>query len=258
MVKEKGLWRERKEGQPVKGMVPFVLGAFMMAGPVSAMGEVRFFDHFHRDAIRSGSSYVEGYLGYTEYDHPDVSSIHVGARGGIPLVPRFELGLGGGFVDMDYDGGGGASGLTDLDIVGKYHLGTRGSNRITVGGSLTLPVGDEEIGEGNADLGLFGAIRRPLDGNTVLMGSAGLNFEERGGTDRKSSLHLGGGLIHRVDGRLHLLGELGMDTEGDRMLFTAGVDYLTWSGGRLRGAVSLGIDDGSPDFMLRGGYLTGF
>ncbi len=246
----------------MKSIIPVILGSFIF-GQVALAGtvtkdEVRFFDHFHRDAARSAGSYVEGNIGYARFDHPDVTTTHFGARGGIPLAPRFELGLGGGFINVDPDGGGNESGLTDLDIVGKYHLGRRGSNRITVGGSLTLPIGDEDVGEGNADIGFFGAIRHPLGGSTVIMGSAGLNFEERGGEDRESSLHLGGGLIYRVDGRLHLLGELGMDTEGDRMLLTAGADYLAQSGGRLRGAVSLGLDDGSPDFMLRGGYLVRF
>ncbi len=228
-----------------------------MAGPATK-DSVRFFDHFHRDAGYSATSYMEGYIGYAEFDHPDISQTSFGVQGGIPLAPRFELGLGGGFASIDTDGGYDESGLTDIDVIGKYRLRHQGDGRIVLGGSLTLPVGDEDIGEGNADFGFFGAVRHPLSMETVVMGSVGLNFEEWGGEGRESSLHLGGGLLHRMDRRLHLLGELGMDTEGDRMLLTTGVDYLSYAGGRLRGAVSLGLDDGSPDFVLRGGYLVRF
>jgi hypothetical protein len=51
---------------------------------------------------------------------------------------------------------------------------------------------------------------------------------------------------------------LSIRTEGDYILLSGGVDYPMKSGGRLRGALGLGLDDGAPNFALRGGYYLGF
>ena len=220
--------------------------------------DVRFFEHFQRDAARSSETYVEGNGFYAKFDDHDRSISGLRLQGGIPFAANVEVGFGGGFIRIKPDNYSSESGLTDIDMVGKYHLSNQGSNRVTIGASLTLPIGDEDVGQGNADIGFFGAIRHPIDNKIVVMGSAGLNFEEQGDNDRETSVHLGGGAIYQVDRQLHLTGELGMDTEGDRMALTAGADYRAQGGGRLRGAVSLGLDDGSPDFALQVGYLVRF
>ncbi len=220
--------------------------------------DVRFFQHFQRDAAQSSVVYVEGSGSYAKYDDSDLSATAFVVQGGIPLAANIEVGLGGGFVRVKPENGSSESGLADIEIVGKYHVRDQGNNRVTVGASLTLPIGDEDIGQGDTDIGFFGAIRHPVDNKTVVMGMAGLNFEEQGDDDRETSFQLGGGVIYQVDRQLHLSGELGLHTEGDRMALTAGADYQTQGRGRLRGAVLLGLDDGSPDLMLQAGYLVRF
>ncbi len=219
---------------------------------------VRFFDHFQTDAARSTAIYVEGWGLHAKYDDYDLKITGFGARGGIPLASNVEVGLDGGWLSYDPDYGDGSSGLTDIGITGKYHLEKRGVDRITLGIRLTLPFGDEDIGEGNTDVGFFGAIRHPLSSRTVILGVAGLNFDEQADGDRDTSLHLGAGSLYQLDGRLHLIGEFSVETEDDIMAITGGADYLLQNGSRLRGAISLGLDDGSPDFLMRAGYLARF
>jgi len=52
--------------------------------------------------------------------------------------------------------------------------------------------------------------------------------------------------------------ELNIRTEGDYILLSGGLDYALQGGGRLRGALGLGVDNGAPNFALRGGYYFGF
>ncbi len=242
-----------------KYMVPLfaatVVAQTAIAGSAT-MDDVRFFEHFQKDAARSAAIYIEGGGVYAKYDDPDFSATGVSIRGGIPLAENIEAGFSGGWGQVKPDKGDSESGLMDIGVVGKYHLNSQENNRITVGASITLPVGDEDIGQGDTDIGFFGAIRHPVNNKTVVMGTAGLDFVERGDDDRDTSFHLGGGAIYQMDQQLHLTGEFGMDTEGDIMALTAGADYLVQSNGRFRGAISLGLDDGSPDFSLQAGYLV--
>lgn len=219
------------------------------------MDDVRFFSHFHRDSAHSANGYIEGTFGFADFDRFDTTSI--GVQGGIPLNPNMEIGLTGGFANVDHDVGSSESGMMDIDVIGKFHLKNLRGHQVTVGASLSLPVGDEDIGQDRTDIGFFGAVRRPITKNMVVMGSVGLDFFDLE-PDRETSLHLGGGLIFKSDKQLHFSGEFALDTEGDVFDITGGLDFKTLASGRLRGSISLGLDDGSPDFALQFGYLHQF
>ena len=144
---------------------------------------------------------------------------------------------------------------------GRYQLKSQSKANITVGGTLTLPIGDADIGQDSLDFGGFVAARMPVDNGMVVMGSVGLNFVEIGGPfgdDREISIHLGGGAIYQLDSRTHLTGEIGLDTEEDYFALTGGVDHILSSTGRVRAALVVGLDDGAPDFALHGGFLLNF
>jgi len=226
----------------------------------ATMDSVKLFDNFFQDASHERGGYAEGSLGYVNDDNLD--GMLLGVRGGAPIAPRLEVGLQVGFVSVDYDYGSSESGLSDPIIGVKYHLDNWKNNQLTVGALLSLPVGDEDVGGDKTNIGVFGAIRHPLNTRTVITGMAGLSSVEvnnRWDNDnREFSLQLGGGLIYKVDNELHALAELTMATEVETMDLTVGADYIVQDNGRLRGSIDLGLDDGSPDFTLTVGYLYRF
>lgn len=66
----------------------------------------------------------------------------------VPISRRFEGAAALSFLSIDPEVGEGRSGMTDVLLHGKYHLPGRRA-QFAVGGSLTLPVGDEDIGSGD-------------------------------------------------------------------------------------------------------------
>jgi hypothetical protein len=219
-----------------------------------AFDDVQLLENFFIDATRNGSFYGEPQFLFADNDFG--SLIAIGGRAGLPLGENFQLGGEFAFANVDPDQGDGESGLTDMRVAGRYNFATRGDLQVAAGGFITLPIGSEDIGEGNTDIGGFGAVRYPVSDGVVLVGSGGLYFVEAG-DDRDVSLALGGGAIFETSRELHWLAELTIQTEGDIALLSGGADYRLAAGGHLRGQLGLGLGDGSPDLQLRVGYLLG-
>ncbi len=76
--------------------------------------------------------------------------------------------------------------------------------------------------------------------------------------DRETALLLGGGIIHQINTQLTFVGELNLVTEGEFGMISGGLDYKLQSGGRLRGTLGLGIDDGAPDLAIVISFLHFF
>ena len=153
------------------------------------------------------------------------------------------------------------SGISDILIAGRYNL-KPDETKISAGGFITLPIGEEKVGQSNLNFGAFGALRHPLESGMVITGTLGIDFSEvpkRGGddSDYETSLNIGGGVIYPHSDQLSIIGEIGLRTEGDFFLLSGGVDYNITSG-RVRGALGVGLDDGAPDVMLLGSYLFQF
>jgi hypothetical protein len=231
-----------------------------------ALSEVRLFQTFFRDAAAPSSPYGEGVLGFSNYENGSV--LNLGLRGGFPVTEQITLGAGLAFLNSDPDVGSGESGISDLRVVGVYHLPTNAPASFSVGGFLTLPIGSDDLGQGEANFGGFGAVRYPVATSTVITGTLSLEFLEgapvgAGGwpaifvqsVDREVSLLFGGGVIHQLNSQFSLVGELNFATEGDFGLLTGGVDYQLQSGSRLRGNLGLGLDDGAPDVSILIGFL---
>jgi hypothetical protein len=229
--------------------------------------QVNLVQTFFQDAMIAANPYGEGFFQFSDYDH-GLSSFDVAAQGAFPLSPKFQLGGGIGFRSVS--NGNSQSGISDLVASGRY-LVVPGPTAIAVGGLLTLPIGDEDIGEGSLDFSFFGSLRHPLPSGFVITGSLALEFVEtktfdfdpttlqvEESTDYNNGLLLAGGFIYPMKSGLSLVTELNIRTEGDYILLSGGVDYPMKSGGRLRGALGLGLDDGAPNFALRGGYYLGF
>lgn len=218
------------------------------------LNEVHLMQNFFRDAAVSSRPYGDAAFQFNDFDGGN--NINIGIQGGLPVQSQFEMMAGWAFISFNPSVGEGESGLSDILVAGKYHLPAN-SAQFSVGGFITLPIGEENLGQGNTNLGGFGAVRYPLAEATVITGAAGLNLLEFG-DDRELSLQIGGGIIHQLQEALHLVGELNIESETDFAMLSGGIDYALQTGSRLRGMLGIGLDDGAPDLSLLGTFLFSF
>jgi len=222
-------------------------------GQRTANDNVRLFQTFFQDAAVAQQPFGEAALGYADFG--PANSVDLGVDAGLPVSPQFEVGVGLHFININPDFGDGNSGITDLPVFGKFHFPSRNGSQLSAGGFITLPIGSEDIGQGNFNFGGFGSLRHPLASNTVLTGTAGLNFLDIG-NDREASLLVGGGLIYEMNPDLNFISELNLQTKTDASLLTGGIDYESGLNSHFRAVLGIGVDSGAPDFLLRVSFLT--
>ncbi len=227
--------------------------------------DVHLFQTLLRDAPITSRPY--GDAAFTFSDYKGGSAWGIGFQGGYPVNPQLEVGVALGFLNFSPEFGDGESGLSDITVAGHYLLKPENPN-MSAGGYITLPVGKEEIGQGNLNFGAFGAMRYPMTNGIVLTGILGFDFlemttyefntttlqlEEK--SSHELSVLIGGGAIYPVNEQFHVVGELNFQTEGDYALLSGGVDYTLGMGNKIRGALGFGLDDGAPDLMLMGSFM---
>jgi hypothetical protein len=245
-----------------------LLSSFLFIAPGKATDDVRLFQDFFRDAPVATSLYGEAGIQYSDYD--GASSLFIGARGGYPLTSAIELNTNIGFINFDVENGDGESGISDILLACRYNF-KPDLTKVSAGGYITLPTGDEDIWQGKLNFGGFGALRYPLDNGIAITGNAGLDFLEtkkykwtaqgiEEETEHETSFHLGAGVIVPIPGndKFHVVGEFNMDSEGDFLMLTAGADYRLSMASRIRAGFGLGLDDGAPDFQLTGTFFHSF
>ena len=179
---------------------------------------------------------------------------------------KIEVGADFGFAMFNPEVGDGQSGITDIGLYGRYNLVNSASpTKISAGAMVTLPIGKEEIGQGNLNFGPFAAVRHALESGLTLAANVGLIFLETTTwevegfdlvekTEYETSFTIGAGAIYPVNNVMSIVGEFVMMTEGDFMALSAAVDYML-GGGHIRGGILLGLDDGAPDFGFLASYL---
>jgi hypothetical protein len=229
---------------------------------------VHLFQSYFFDAPVASSGYGEGGLMYSSYEY--LNTFGLGVQGGYPINDKIEVGTQLFYLNYSPEQGDGQSGISDLGVYGRYNIYNQNQTNFSAGGLVTLPIGSEDVGQGNLNFGFYGAVRHLLSNGLTLAGNLGLIFyetkevefnpntfkiEEK--TSHESYLNLGLGAIYPINTQFNIVGELNFHSEGDYMMLTGGADYLLGSG-RLRGALGLGLDDGAPDFMLMGSYSIGF
>ena len=221
--------------------------------PLSGQNDaVRLFQTFYEDAARADNPYGQAFFGYSDFSFG--TAIDLGVNAGLPLSDRFEVAAGLTFLSLSPDGSDSQSGIADLPVYGKYFIPV-GRTQVVAGGFVTLPIGSEDIGGGDVDLGGFGSLRHPLSQQVTLAGTLGLIFDERG-EDRVTSLKIAGGLIYQSTPELGFIGELNLETKNNVGLLSGGVDYRSSANSHFRALLGLGVDDGSPDFTLQVSFLT--
>ncbi|MCI0511660.1 outer membrane beta-barrel protein [candidate division KSB1 bacterium] len=235
----------------------------------NTLDNIHLFQGFFHDATITKAPYGDAGFQYADYDN--ASSWGLGVKGGYGINPKLEVGGGISFLNYSNDiVDKSESGISDLLVTGRYLLST-GATKMAAGGYVTLPIGSEDIAQGNLNFGFFGATRHPLSNGMVIVGTVGLDFVETKESDfdaktgkyeektnHDSSILIGGGAIYPVNKQLNVIGELHLKTEGDYMLLSGGADYVLQSGGHVRGALGLGLDDRAPDLLLMASYLLSF
>ncbi len=230
---------------------------------------VQLFQTFYQDTPIADLPYGEGFFQYSAFDG-SVSSIDLSVQGGLPVSSEFQMAGGLGFRSFDIPGGS-QSGITDLAVSGRYQVAP-GPTAISVGALATLPIGSKDIGENTFDFSFFGSLRHHLPSRLVITATLALESNEvktiksvnpltgsvTTGTDRNTAFLLAGGIIYPLPSGVNVVSELDIRTEGQYVLLTGGLDYKLQSGGRLRGDIGIGLDDGAPNFTIRGGYFLEF
>jgi len=215
--------------------------------------DIHLFQSYFFDATISQRPYFEGGLSYSDFDTASVLAI--GGQGGFPINKKLEVQAALSYINISPEQGDGQSGISDLSLYGRYNLSNNGKTIFSAGGMITLPVGSEDVGKGNTNFEGFGAVRHKLQSGLTLTGTAGLLFFKNWEDDYDTSFNIGFGGIYPVNNLLAVVGEFNMQTEGDYMMVSAGVDYKL-SKGHVRGALGLGLDDGAPDIQIYGSYLV--
>lgn len=249
----------------------FVVLGFSMLYAQNTMDDVHLFQTFFKDATITKVPYGEGGLKIASYDN--LSTVSLGVQGGYAINPKLEVGARLQFENWNPEGADSQSGISDILVSGRYLVVEPGKSKVvaTAGGYITLPVGSDKIGGGKFNLGAFGAGRLPLENGIVITGCFGFDLLEtettefnvsKGKIEKKTehefSILIGAGGIYQLNEQLHLIGELNIQTEAEYIMLSGGADYKLDMGGRVRGALGLGLDDGAPDFQLMGGFFYSF
>lgn len=256
----------------------------------STMDDIRLYQNMFRDAPITDIPYGEALLNLSSLDNSSLTSI--GVQGGLGVHRRVELNAGLYFSSTNPDGdASGESGLLDIPVYGRYNFVAEEQMKVSGGTYLTLPVGSDDIGQGNLNFGFFGAIRHAItDSRFTLTGNLGVDFVEQPGFivgpiciptfniitgyfdilsptclpgtasegGRTASVGVGGGTVYAANDLLHLLGEIRIEPEFDYAALSGGADYRVSSNGRLRGNLLVGIDDGAPNVGLTMAFLATF
>jgi hypothetical protein len=221
------------------------------------------------------SSWLDGAVTYEKWESSTVWSLGGTFITSLIDVPKLELGGRMDFMNYDPDNGDGNSGLSDIDVWGKYQVYQDSQNLISVGLLMTLPTGSEEVihphASGEFNLEVFGAGRFKVSqwlaaiGHLALRQNSDMDIKIDSSTykvEGKTQWAVGGGVIYQVNPQLDLQGELNLaseaydDYENDVQL-RGGVDFKVNPRLTFRGGLSLGLADGAPDWAttFRCAYL---
>ncbi len=240
------------------GTVLAVMVAGLAAVPAGAatMDHIRLFENYFTDAVSISDRQVDA--GLQVLDDSGFSSVGISAQGDMPMNDRIDVGGSLGFVSIDPDGAPSQSGLLD-PVIGVRLKATdlAPDTHLSFGGMMSLPIGDDDVGGGDFDLGAFVAIRHAVQGNLVFTGKAALVSVEVG-NDRDLSLQLGGGAIYHYLPTTYLISELEVETDTDYSVLSFGADYSTDPDAHFRASIQFGLDDGAADLGLTGSYLYRF
>ena len=179
---------------------------------------------------------------------------------------RVEAGLTWGGISVEPDGGASHSGVSDLEIYGKYLLRDAPVD-LSVGGLVKVPIADsgDLLGSGSFDWEGFAALRKDFG---TIQAVANLGLRQNGDPDDSSvkgeaSLLAGGGVIFELGKRS--FGSLELSYESRRYdglhsdsRMTPGLMVRLGERGFFRAGLGVGLSDGAPDMEGTAGFGWGY
>jgi len=225
------------------------------------------------------NNWAEGSLRFQKWDF-DLGDAEVWLLGPtfittLPNLPKLELGTRLSIINYDPDFDSSETGLTDIDVWGKYQFFRDSNLMLSAGLLLTLPTGSDDVihprASGEVNVEAFVAGRYQADRKTALIGHVamrknsdmdvrirGMRFE----TDGELQLAIGAGIIFEVAPQLNLIGEFNLATEpyddfDNDIQLVGGAEYKFNANFSFRGGLGIGLDDGAPEWeiILGGAYL---
>jgi len=228
-----------------------------------------FLQSFEFDGAIVQGQWWEGDAVYT--DAHDFNTFTVDFLVALQMMDQLEVGGRVGFGSSDTSGGlENGTGATDLDVWGKWRLGTSSPDTdISVGAEVTVPTGDDSVGLGTDAFALtfFGALREQMQ-NSVLTAYAGIQFNDNGqifGTNLEGTTAglMGVAILLPLTDTITFVGEANLTTErfegaDSDFSITGGINWHLTDRGIFRAALDLGLTDGANDGALLAGYAYTF
>jgi len=179
---------------------------------------------------------------------------------------RAEAGLSWGGINVEPESEASHSGVSDLEVYGKYLLSEAPVN-LCVGGLVKIPVADsgELLGSGSVDWEGFAALRKDFG---AVQAVANVGLRQNGdpdvpGVNGEASVLAGGGVIFELGKRS--FGSLELSYESRRyeglhsdFRMTPGMVVRLGERGFFRAGLGVGLSDGAPDLEGIAGFGWGY
>ncbi len=215
--------------------------------------QVHLFDDYLTDTPISSSNFLEPNIIMMKYE--GATAYQFGSFGGFPINEQWEIDVLLRYIQISYESRS-RSGIIDPLIIARYNISTKKQTQFSVGGGLDIPIGEWDVFQQGAgpDFLFFGALRHTLDNGLILCGNLGLEAVMNYNDEYETGIDIGIGVLYPSNDRLTLVGEINFDTA----FIVGGIDYRLESGGHIRFALALPLEEESPDLTLMGSYLIFF
>jgi len=250
----------------------------LVAFPVSAQtsGTDRLFMGFDEEAAVVDSQWWEGQGEIAEGS--DFDAVIARPVAAFQLREAVEIGGRVGFGRTDSSPGTpDGTGATDLDLWGKYHFGVQGDAEWAIGGTATVPTGDDTAGLGfdAFSLGGFGSMRYRLS-QGFISASVGVRLNGDGqfrgpGTELEGKTSVTGnvGWLYPISDTVTFVAEADAESRrferngsvpgvGTVVRVLGGINLRVANRGMVRVAIVGGLTDDAPDLQILGGYAFHF
>lgn len=207
------------------------------------------------DAAPEEGGFVETGTSYYSYENRNILDAEI--RGEYALNDRVAFGAELGYrnINPDNDQIDSESGILDPKITGWFSPYSDDRTNIAIGGRITLPAGDEDIGQGYTDFGAFITGRYLFTDQVVGIGQVGLDFYEPffEDEDRKSTLSARGSLMYNVADGIDIFGEFYFQQEPEFTFRESLFDHIKggvgfYLGNRIDFKAAFGTGLGDDEF----------
>jgi hypothetical protein len=214
----------------------------------------------------------------------------------VPRLDQLEIGVRFYLLhwDPDSDAYDDGFGMGDIDLWLKYLVLQTNNLETSCGLLVTLPLGDESIGNpvasGEFNFELFGGLRYHLNDAWAVLAHIGIRKNadmdveyKNGGSDKwegETQYQLSGGVICQVSPKLSVNGEFSYasnpystysrqyfgrrayttskNNDEDDIRLTGGAEYAIMKDLSIKGGIGIGLDDFAPEVEIILGFTYGF